>query len=154
MDAHEKIETHIFCSGHVFSGLLFMSWTARYTFVLSDILQERREKGWKHATITRVEQIAPFPFQQVAEVTKRFPYAKLIWCQEEPQNQGAYNYVRPRFETALLKFTKRKGTDATVVRILAMPTHCPQLFPLSYNYFLARNMSVARQPPQQQQDVM
>ncbi len=50
----------------------------------------------------RLEQLAPFPKTPLREQLSRFPNADVIWCQEEPQNMGPWNYVGPRIE-ALIK---------------------------------------------------
>lgn len=49
----------------------------------------------------RIEQLAPFPFDRIAQAVANFPDAELVWVQEEPKNMGAYNYVAPRLKTAL-----------------------------------------------------
>lgn len=44
--------------------------------------------------IVRVEQLYPFPRAALAELVARHPRADLVWCQEEPENQGAWHHVR------------------------------------------------------------
>lgn len=45
--------------------------------------------------IVRVEQLAPFPFDSLADATiGRYPNAELVWVQEEPKNSGAWSYVQ------------------------------------------------------------
>ncbi len=58
--------------------------------------------GWlgQNIALSRVEQLAPFPFHAVAAEIARFPNAEVVWCQEEPMNMGAWTFVQPRFETA------------------------------------------------------
>ncbi len=47
----------------------------------------------------RVEQLYPFPAEEYQAVLARYPNAvDLIWCQEEPQNQGAWHQIRHRLE--------------------------------------------------------
>jgi 2-oxoglutarate dehydrogenase E1 component len=59
--------------------------------VYYDLLAARRERRLDHVAIIRVEQLYPFPHKQFAAEMKRFPKAKeFVWCQEEPQNQGAW----------------------------------------------------------------
>lgn len=61
----------------------------------------------QRTAILRLEQLSPFPYDRVAEAMERYPNAELVWCQEEPMNQGAWTYVRPRIETAC----RRNGAD-------------------------------------------
>jgi 2-oxoglutarate dehydrogenase E1 component len=52
--------------------------------------------------LLRLEQLAPFPNKILAEELVRFPKrAEVVWCQEEPQNMGAWSFVAPRIETVL-----------------------------------------------------
>lgn len=71
----EKVERLVMCSGKVYY----------------DLLQARNEAGQEHVAIIRLEQLYPFPEQELADIMK--PYTKLkeiVWCQEEPLNQGAW----------------------------------------------------------------
>jgi 2-oxoglutarate dehydrogenase E1 component len=46
--------------------------------------------------------VAPFHDEMVAALTAQFPQAsRFVWCQEEPQNMGAWTYIGPRIEEAL-----------------------------------------------------
>ena len=48
----------------------------------------------------RVEQLYPFPVQEMEAVMTRYPNAReVVWCQEEPQNQGAWYQIRHRLGT-------------------------------------------------------
>ena len=63
--------------------------------VYYDLLAARRERGLDHAAVIRVEQLYPFPHKQFASEMKRYPGAReVVWCQEEPQNQGAWYQTR------------------------------------------------------------
>jgi len=79
----DNVKRHIFCSGKVYYDLE------------ADFLK----RGVKDIAISRLEQIAPFPFEDVIKEIKRFPNAELMWVQEEPKNMGAFMYVRQRFHT-------------------------------------------------------
>jgi len=58
--------------------------------VYYDLLVGRRERRADDIAIVRVEQLYPFPHKQFGAEMKRYPNAKeVVWCQEEPQNQGA-----------------------------------------------------------------
>ena len=51
--------------------------------------------------ILRAEQLYPFPFHVCGKELERFPSADLAWCQEEPQNMGAWTFVDRRIEDLL-----------------------------------------------------
>jgi len=72
--------------------------------VYYELLEARRARGLRNVVIIRIEQLYPFPREIFDEVIE--PYAhveKLIWCQEEPQNQGAWDQIKHRFHTQLEK---------------------------------------------------
>jgi 2-oxoglutarate dehydrogenase E1 component len=59
--------------------------------VYYDLLEVRRERNLGHVAIVRLEQLYPFPATELAQVLS--PYRnleKVVWCQEEPVNQGAW----------------------------------------------------------------
>jgi 2-oxoglutarate dehydrogenase E1 component len=70
--------------------------------VYYDLLAERRDRGLKDVAILRLEQLYPFPEKTLAFALK--PYAKaqhVVWCQEEPENMGGWNFVDRRIERVL-----------------------------------------------------
>jgi 2-oxoglutarate dehydrogenase E1 component len=67
--------------------------------VYYDLLVARRERRLDNVAIIRVEQLYPFPHKQFAAEMKRYPNAlEVVWCQEEPQNQGAWYQTQHYFE--------------------------------------------------------
>jgi 2-oxoglutarate dehydrogenase E1 component len=48
----------------------------------------------------RALQIAPFPYDRVAENLKKYRNAEVVWAQEEPRNMGSWAYVNPRLVTS------------------------------------------------------
>lgn len=59
--------------------------------VYYDLLQARRDKKIQDAAIIRIEQLYPFPHDELVAVLKKFNRAKkIVWCQEEPENQGVW----------------------------------------------------------------
>jgi 2-oxoglutarate dehydrogenase E1 component len=59
--------------------------------VYYDLLQKRNDAKRSDVAIIRVEQLYPFPHKQFEAEMKRYPTAaEVVWCQEEPQNQGAW----------------------------------------------------------------
>ncbi|MFP6740822.1 MAG: 2-oxoglutarate dehydrogenase E1 component [Alphaproteobacteria bacterium] len=81
----DKMKRVVLCSGKVFY----------------DLEAERDKRGLTDVTMLRLEQIAPFPKTPLREELKRFPNADVVWCQEEPQNMGAWTYVAPRIESLM-----------------------------------------------------
>jgi len=88
--------------------------------VYYDLLAYREANKVNDVVISRVEQLAPFPFVQVLQEMKNNPNAEIVWCQEEPKNMGGWNYVKPRIETALRdhnnmrpKYAGRKASAST-----------------------------------------
>jgi 2-oxoglutarate dehydrogenase E1 component len=75
----KNVRRVIFCSGKVYY----------------DLLAYRREQKIADAAILRLEQVYPFPHDDFKAQLKKFPNARdVVWCQEEPQNQGAWYRVR------------------------------------------------------------
>ncbi|WP_133130879.1 2-oxoglutarate dehydrogenase E1 component [Legionella yabuuchiae] len=71
----EKVSKIVLCCGKVYY----------------DLLQKRREESLDHVAIIRIEQLYPFPKQELKRQLAKYPNAKkIIWCQEEPQNQGVW----------------------------------------------------------------
>jgi 2-oxoglutarate dehydrogenase E1 component len=61
--------------------------------VCYDLAKARGDR--KHVAIVRVEQLYPFPHKAFAEEMRRYPNAtEIVWCQDEPQNQGAWFFVQ------------------------------------------------------------
>ncbi|KAF8073345.1 thiamine diphosphate-binding protein [Lyophyllum atratum] len=89
----EEIKRHILCTGQVYHALM----------------QEREAKGIKDVVISRMEQISPFPYDLITPELDRYPNADLLWCQEEPLNNGAWSYVGPRIYTAANQTEHHKG---------------------------------------------
>jgi 2-oxoglutarate dehydrogenase E1 component len=69
--------------------------------VYYDLMEEREKRGETRIQILRLEQLYPFPDQVLALELNRFPKADLVWCQEEPKNQGAWTFAAPRIEATV-----------------------------------------------------
>ena len=75
----DKVKRVIACSGKVYY----------------DLAKRREEKGMDDVAILRVEQLYPFPHKAFAAELKKYPNAtEVVWCQDEPQNQGAWFFVQ------------------------------------------------------------
>ncbi len=80
-----KIRRVVICSGKVYY----------------DLLAERDARGLNDIYLMRLEQFYPFPAISMVKELKRFVNADIIWCQEEPKNQGAWTFVEPNIEWVL-----------------------------------------------------
>ncbi len=69
--------------------------------VYYDLIQEREDRNIDNVAIVRVEQIYPFPHDELVKIFKKEKNAEIVWCQEEPQNMGAWNFVDRRIEAAM-----------------------------------------------------
>ena len=85
--ADARIKRVILCSGKVYY----------------DLWEEREKRGIKDIKVLRLEQLYPFPKQPLIEELGRVKKAEIMWCQDEPQNQGAWTFVAPRIENVLKK---------------------------------------------------
>jgi len=87
--------------------------------VYYDLLKERRDRGLEDKiAIHTLEQICPFPFDIMKQVSEEYCNAQLCWVQEEHKNMGAWSYVQPRTQTAvggyhrLLQYIGRDGAPS------------------------------------------
>jgi 2-oxoglutarate dehydrogenase E1 component len=65
--------------------------------VYYDILEKRREAELRHVAIARVEQLYPFPEEEIVALLRRYPKAnEICWTQEEPRNQGSWFHMLSR----------------------------------------------------------
>ena len=69
--------------------------------VYYDLEAKRREESHHHVKLVRVEQLYPFATETMVDILKQTPKAEVIWCQEEPQNMGAWHFVRDDIEEAM-----------------------------------------------------
>lgn len=106
----EHAERVVFCSGKVYY----------------DLLQTRREKEIDRVAIVRIEELYPFPVADYAKTIKSYGNAKeIVWCQEEPQNQGAWYQIRHRLQAPLesdhkLFYAGRHGAAAPASGVYAL----------------------------------
>ncbi|MBK7249819.1 MAG: 2-oxoglutarate dehydrogenase E1 component [Gammaproteobacteria bacterium] len=70
--------------------------------VYFDLLRARRKAGLRELALVRLEQLYPFPADEYAATLRRYGEAReVVWCQEEPQNQGAWYQIRHRLQGPL-----------------------------------------------------
>jgi 2-oxoglutarate dehydrogenase E1 component len=83
----DKVKRVVVCSGKVYY----------------DLAKKREEKGADDVAIIRVEQLYPFPHKAFAAELKKYPNAvDLVWCQDEPQNQGAWFFIQHNIHENML----------------------------------------------------
>jgi len=81
--AADSVRRIVFCAGKVYF----------------DLLKGRRREGLGEVALVRIEQLYPFPGDEYAAILRRYPNAReIVWCQEEPQNQGAWYQIRHRLQ--------------------------------------------------------
>ncbi|MFY0661887.1 MAG: 2-oxoglutarate dehydrogenase E1 component [Shimia sp.] len=71
--------------------------------VYYDLLEERDARGIDDVYLMRIEQYYPFPAHSLIKELERFKDAEMVWCQEEPKNQGAWSFIEPNIEWALTR---------------------------------------------------
>nr|HPG94790.1 2-oxoglutarate dehydrogenase E1 component [Dokdonella sp.] len=82
----KKVKRVVFCSGKVYY----------------DLIEEAAKRGISDVAILRVEQLYPFPRTEVKEELAKYPAAReIIWCQEEPMNQGAWYQIKHHFQAVV-----------------------------------------------------
>ncbi len=87
----DKVKRVIACSGKVYY----------------DLVKKREEKGADDVAILRVEQLYPFPHKAFAAELKKYPNATdIVWCQDEPQNQGAWFFIQHNIHENMLEGQK------------------------------------------------
>ena len=102
-----RVRRVVFCSGKVYF----------------DLLEQRRADGIDDVALVRIEQLYPFPAEEYEAALSRYPEAReIVWCQEEPQNQGAWYQIRHRLQERLssrdvLLYAGRAGAAAPAVGI-------------------------------------
>src|SRR5205085_5854587 len=69
--------------------------------VYFDLVAERRKRKIDDIAILRIEQLYPFPIKRLGTRLSQYPNAEVVWCQEEPENMGAWHFVDRRIDKAL-----------------------------------------------------
>ena len=65
------------------------------------VFEEREKRAIDDVYLLRVEQLYPLPLKALVAALSRFKGADIFWCQEEPKNMGAWNFVDRRIERVL-----------------------------------------------------
>ena len=96
----KKIKRVVMCSGKVYY----------------DLLEERDARGIDDVYLLRIEQFYPFPAISLVKELERFKTAEMVWCQEEPKNQGAWTFIEPNIEWVLNRIKARHTRPVYVGR--------------------------------------
>ena len=105
-----KVTRVVFCSGKVYF----------------DIMQERNNREMEDTAIVRIEQLYPFPEETLNEILAQYTKAKtFVWCQEEPENQGSWQFIRHRIldvlgNKATLHYAGRPESSSPAVGYLTL----------------------------------
>lgn len=105
-----NVERVVFCSGKVFY----------------ELLEQRRKNEQTNVAIIRIEQLYPFPEQELQKVLEKYQHVKqFVWCQEEPQNQGAWYCSQHHFRQAIpegtyLTYAGRNASAAPAVGYMSL----------------------------------
>ncbi len=83
----EEVRRVVLCSGKVYY----------------DLLAQRREQGIDNVALVRLEQLYPFPKVSLPKALAPYRNAEIVWCQEEPENMGAWQFADRRIEKVLVK---------------------------------------------------
>ena len=85
------------------------------------MLEQRRKDEQKDVAIVRIEQLYPFPHKEMDVIVEKYSHVKdFVWCQEEPQNQGAWYCSQHHFwnsipQGATLTYAGRKASSSPAV---------------------------------------
>jgi len=107
-----QIKKVVFCSGKVYF----------------DLLQEQTKKNLLRTAVVRIEQLYPFPSIELEKIITQYSNAHdIVWCQEEPKNQGAWMFIQSLIEDELkgnqkLRYAGRQASAAPAVGYLKKHT--------------------------------
>ncbi|MCJ2375698.1 2-oxoglutarate dehydrogenase E1 component [Vibrio sp. ZSDZ34] len=106
----QKVKRVVFCSGKVYF----------------DLLEQRRTNEQDDVAIVRIEQLYPFPLEDVKATISQYSNVEdFVWCQEEPQNQGAWYSSQHNFRAAIpkgadLKYAGRAASASPAVGYMSV----------------------------------
>jgi 2-oxoglutarate dehydrogenase E1 component len=91
--ADDKVRKVVLCSGKIYY----------------ELLEAREAKQINDVALVRLEQLYPFPKEELKAELKKYKNAEIVWCQEEPKNMGAWKFVDDLIEESLIE-TKHKSS--------------------------------------------
>ena len=96
----EEVRRVVFCSGKIYY----------------DLLEKKEEFDAKDIALVRIEQLYPWPKKQVEEIIKKYPNTRRwIWIQEEPENMGAWRFVKEQFSDIDIQVVARLASGSPAV---------------------------------------
>ena len=130
--ADDKIKRVVLCSGKVYF----------------DLFEERERRGIKDVYLMRVEQLYPFPHRALCEELARFKNAEIMWCQEEPKNMGAWNFILEPMMAVMeeLKYKQVKPTYTGRAAAAAPATGSASKHKVELDAFLNEALTVQAAP--------
>jgi 2-oxoglutarate dehydrogenase E1 component len=105
-----KVKRVVMCSGKVYY----------------DLLEQRRKDEQEDVAIIRIEQLYPFPRLEIEPIVAKYGHVKdWVWCQEEPQNQGAWYCSQHHFWSSIpagatLTYTGRDAAASPAVGYISV----------------------------------
>ena len=81
--------------------------------VYYDLVDQRAKLKAAGTAIVRVEQLYPLHAERLAQLAAKYAKAKLVWCQDESQNMGAWTFIAPQLETLFGRKPLYAGRDAS-----------------------------------------
>jgi len=101
LTADDKVKKIIFCSGKVYY----------------DLFEARVDKKINDIAIIRVEQLYPYPKEEIIVELKKYKNAEIIWCQEEPRNMGAWKFIEELIEESLIEVRHKSNRPKYIGRV-------------------------------------
>lgn len=99
--AADKVRKVVLCSGKIYY----------------DLLEAREAKKINDVALVRLEQLYPFPKEELKAELKKYKNAEVIWCQEEPKNMGAWKFVDDLIEETLVEVKHKTARPKYAGRI-------------------------------------
>jgi 2-oxoglutarate dehydrogenase E1 component len=96
-NAPTSVERIILCSGKVYY----------------DLCDYREKNGITNAALVRIEQLYPLHTDRLEAIGAKYPNARIVWCQEESQNMGAWSWIWPQIADIFGKIPLYSGRDAS-----------------------------------------
>ena len=90
----KEIKRIVLCSGKIFY----------------DLLEAQSKRKSKDAAIVRIEQLYPFPEDQIKGIIKKYKGSKIVWVQEEPANMGPLSFIQRMMPKQEMEFVSRKAS--------------------------------------------
>lgn len=81
--------------------------------VYYDLLDQREKRKATGAAIVRIEQLYPLHTERLTQLAAKYAKARLIWCQDESQNMGAWSFIAPQLEAIFGRKPSYAGRDAS-----------------------------------------